>query len=338
MNDSHRPPDRSRAFFIVGTGRCGSTLLQVTLDCHPAFSVAPETFFFCHYDPAMIATDPLPNAQAIDAYLDRLLADPRYEQLGLDTDAFRRDVHDGRHDAASIFWYLAWSLAPKPGIRWLGEKSPHHERFVRRIHACFPDARFIHIHRDPRDVVASLIHQHWWPTTNVLDTAIYCRHVIDRQTRLASDLGPDKYLTIKYERLVTTPREELERLCAFFGEPFDDAMLRQYERERTGYVGAEAGHKALTLKPIQASRIGRYREILTPQQVRTVERAMGPVMDQLGYDVDAEIGEDRAAWMIADGLGHARRWAKRQARSVRKRCGFVRKNTTTSQTAEAIHR
>lgn len=321
MSDGQPLADSTTPFFIVGTGRCGSTLLQVMLDCHPSFAVAPETNFFWKYDPVLFAREPLNDADA-DAYVERVLADGWFEELGLDPDYVRVLVRSGAREAGGIFRGIAQSLAPKPGIRWLGEKTPRHEKFIERIRTVLPDARFIHIHRDPRDVVASLLRQPWWLSSDVLGTAIYCRNVLARQARFERDLGARAYLRVSYESLAGDPRGELQRVCAFFDEPFEEAMLRYDRRDSAGFPEREAVSKSLTQKPIDRSRVGRYRDLLSPRDVRTIERVLGAHIERLGYERDDVLPADRLTWAVGDGLASGSRWCSRQLRSVRRRIGI----------------
>ncbi|MFG0253297.1 MAG: sulfotransferase family protein, partial [Phycisphaerales bacterium JB038] len=59
-------------FFIVGTGRSGTTLLQAMLASHPRLAIPPETKFFQRWDPAekRFGGEPLTGAR-LDGYLEQ---------------------------------------------------------------------------------------------------------------------------------------------------------------------------------------------------------------------------------------------------------------------------
>lgn len=286
-------------FFIVGTGRCGTTLLQSMLTSHPNLVIPPETHFFAKFDPARRFSDPL-RLEDVSAYLAFCRDDRYWRELGVDEAALEDRLRRGPRDARSIFLWILRHLAGSGGAgERIGEKTPRHARCVDRIVSLFPEARFIHIYRDPRDVVVSLRAMEWRFSDSVLLNARSCRKTYDSLLADAARLGPERYTSVRYETMVAEPEAELRRLCVFLDEPFDQAMLRYHEREHTGFLSTEAGWKDLTRKPIDLSRIGRYRDKLSVREIRTIERTIGPHLRLLGYE-PAPGPADRPHWVVAD--------------------------------------
>ena len=120
------------------------------------------------------------------------------------------------------------------------EKTPDHLPRLQLITRVLPEARFIHILRDGRDVVASLLQSisegpvEWnWP---VGDVEYYIdRWNADVNTSLRYRHDPCHAL-IKYEALLVDPEGELRRLCQFMGVSFDPDMLR-YQDAATLVLG-----------------------------------------------------------------------------------------------------
>ncbi|GAB4554996.1 MAG: sulfotransferase [Phycisphaerales bacterium] len=304
-------------FFIVGTGRSGTTLLQRMLAAHPRITIPPETQFFSRFDPALRFTDPL-RERDTDAYLARVESDAWWGEMGLSIDAYRAQIEAGGRDARSMLWWMLRELSfgTPEGIRY-GEKTPHHEKRVARISALFPGARFIHIVRDPRDVVVSLRREAWWPWRSVQRTARSVRATLHRQRCNEAALG-DRYTRVRYESLVEDPEGELRRICGFLAEDFDPAMLRYHESPVTGFLPSESGWKGLSTKPLDPSRVGRWRERLTRRQASCVDRCVGAdLLAWYGYE---PCGRVRLPWDGAVEVCERGWWfASRQGRSVRKR-------------------
>ena len=277
-----RTPD---PFFIIGTGRCGTTLLQRMLMGHPHIDIPPETHFFSRFDPfTVIDTDPIPDA-AVDTYLHRCTTHPWFAELGLPADDLRHTLATGTRSARELFlWYAGAFLPAMPPH--LGEKTPHHEKYVDRILTLFPDARFIHIVRDPRDVVVSLRKEHWMGDQSLHRIAHHVAKIWKRQRAVARRLGPDRYRTLRYEDLVANPEATLRGLCDFLAEPFDPAMLAHHEHAAPGFLPSESSWKNLALQPIDPSRVGRYREHLKPSEIGMVERSLGRLLIHYGYRPD----------------------------------------------------
>lgn len=287
-------------FFIVGTGRSGTTLLQAMLSSHPRIVIPEETHFFNKFDPVLRFADPLP-ADRIDAYARACMSVPHLRDSGIAERVLRERLADGPNDARSLFLWLLGRLAAEASGRRVGEKTPIHERHVARIRALFPSAKFIHIHRDPRDTVASLKRMPWAAGQSTRRIARRCAQTYETMAAWRARLGEDAVHEVRYESLVADPEGELRRVCAFLGEPFDAAMLEFHARADRGYQAREESWKGRTRRPIDASSIGRWRTDLNERDIAAVERAVGLArLTAMGYEPSGV--RDRASWKIGDAV------------------------------------
>lgn len=290
-------------FFIVGTGRSGTTLLQAMLASHPRLALPEETHFFSKFDPALGFADPLPSGQT-DAYLRRCLSVPHLRDSGITEPMLRERLGRGPNDARSIFLWIMRTLTPDAGDKRLGEKTPIHERHVARILELFPRAKFIHIFRDPRDTVASLMRMPWagGAGQSVRRIARRCAHTYETMARWRTTLGDGVVHEVPYETLVDDPERTLRGVCGFLGEPYDPAMLEYHARESGGYQQREEAWKGRTRRPIDKSSVGRWRNDLTERQIAAVERAVGTArLRAMGYAPSGV--RDRLVWKITDAAG-----------------------------------
>ncbi len=139
-----------RKVFLVGCPRSGTTWLQIILASHPQIASVRETHLF-------------------DTYFARLYQQwhseasaPNKEGLWVLLDESELD------DAARAFCevVLRKIASSKPGATVMLEKTPAHLAHHRLIRRLFPDAMFLHLLRDPRGVVASLLAAHREPWGN----------------------------------------------------------------------------------------------------------------------------------------------------------------------------
>jgi hypothetical protein len=162
--------------------------------------------------------------------------------------------------------------------RWC-EKTPRNSIYMARIAEMFPEARFINVIRDGRDVACSMVERSFWPigathdfpTTNqfrgevTFDKAIsYWAEMIRLSREVAEQLQPGRYLEIRLEDLVFDQDGAVERVAAFLEEPLAAALL-EFEMRSTS--------------------IGRWREELDDSQVALADELAGDLLRLEGYAV-----------------------------------------------------
>lgn len=263
-------------FFIVGSPRSGTTLLQAICMSSEGVYVPPETHFLTRFPRARPLQDEQDWARAL-AEIEEVSAREELPLEGL----YEHAGSTPRTQAGLLQLWLE-SCARSQEARWIGEASNVHTRDLLCLAELFPCAKIIHMIRDPRDVATS--QKEAWGTS-VTRAALRWRDEILVHQRARVTLNPTRYRALCYERLVSAPRSEIQALCAWFGWPFQEALLSPHQREKPGFATREV-HKLRTLQPITASRVGRWREALSEEEVMRVELICGGLMDQLGYTRD----------------------------------------------------
>jgi hypothetical protein len=147
----------------------------------------------------------------------------------------------------------------------------------------FPDAQFVHLIRDGRDCVASLLTMPWFKQDIY---AAICSWVeaIDSGRRARRQLPPDAYFEVRYEDVVAEPAGRLAELCEFLGEDYDPAMAEPNKIAGSTIPDRKTWH-ADAQKAVIASPSGRWTERLEPWQIAICEAAMGSRLREFGYEV-----------------------------------------------------
>ncbi len=247
--------------FILGAPRSGTTLLRLVLDAHPHISAGPETRFL------------LDLARIFGQHWDRL------ERFGFDRTYWREKV-------ATFFASVHADYAAARGKRRWCEKTPRYTVIADLIAELYPDARFLHVVRDGLDVVAS--HRDRWGWRSAYAAIDDWRTLVRKARRFGAEVGPERYLEVRYESLVADAEPTLREVFRFLDEPWDDAVLHfddgahdaptKYE-EHTRRRREEAG----TDGPIYASRIGAGARELDPFLRYRFRRRAGKLRRELGY-------------------------------------------------------
>ena len=297
--------------FIVGCGRSGTTLLRLMLDAHPELAIPSESYFPLRADAAWRHPD-----GGVDVSLFRWAIEPtewfqrwRVAPERLD-EAFNE--HTRLRYAEAVRRSFA-AYAAERGKPRFGNKTPIHVVRLDRLARMFPEAVFVHIVRDGRDVAASFLEVPFGPD-RLDEAAVFWRNRVERGRASGRRIGPRRYREVSYEALVGDPERELRALAPFCGLDFDPAMLRSHERATPD----RWYHRRLTEPP---SRGRDWRRQMSPDDVTAFEVLAGPSLRRLGYERGARLGPVSAARSrVVDArfrISLSRQMAKRGAPNVR---------------------
>ncbi|MGH2962898.1 MAG: sulfotransferase family protein [Solirubrobacterales bacterium] len=280
--------------FIVGVARSGTTLLRLMLDAHPELAIPPET----HFIPKVVKACDEPG-DPHERVLELLTTHRRWPDYGLDP-AELRDRLDridplSAGDALRAFYGLYADKQGKP--RW-GDKSPSYVRRMRRVESALPEAHFIHLVRDGRDVALSQVEVDFGADA-IEDAARDWVEGIGKARRQSRRVR--RYIELRYEDLVADPEPALRRVCEFVELPWDAAMLDYHEGasdrmaevtrdfERGGGPAIPASVRAdrhtRVAEPPQRARAGRWRTDMSPSDQAAFGRVAGELLAELGYEV-----------------------------------------------------
>jgi hypothetical protein len=271
-------------FFIVGSPRSGTTLLQAMLMSIPGVYIPPETKFWAVSKGRAGDFGPLSDDRGFELAVESILKSSGENEVPLDEQKLRAAWAEGERSYAAMFDTLLGHIqAGRAGCRRIGEKSPPHLLYVPELLETYADGRVIAIIRDGRDVAISQA-QAW--NSNVLRVAISWKRDQRLHRSYAERFPADRYTAVRYEDLVTQPEVELRRLCEFLDEPFSEDLLAHHKRQDTGFAAWEK-HKARTMEPVTSSRISRYRKSLKRSEIALFQLLAGDELLRQGYELES---------------------------------------------------
>jgi hypothetical protein len=297
--------------FVVGMGRSGTTPLQLALNMHPQLAMFGETQAFL--ERRRYATLQRPgNLEQFVAEWRMVLRDSSPDTTLLQEREFKLRLAQCGSYAAALNEVMS-ALASRQGKSAWGEKTPAHIFTLDSIFRCFPNARILHIIRDPRGAVSSSIRflQRDFTDWNVYAGAHYwlrCIHVHDSQVR---NRNP-RYCSLRYEDLIKNGEQTFRDVCAFLRIDFWPEML-QFHLSAKNHVPKDANgrivqHHSRTQLPLDSSRAEAWQKELTAHQVGIIERYTGQKMIENGYSLSGGRGRHTTGrgW---DSAGFRARWA-----------------------------
>lgn len=276
-----------KPFFIIGSGRSGSTLLRRMLNNHSSIGIPPETYVLGPVIKRYRQHRGMKWEALVEFVLSAFECHPEFETFNISLQPLVKELkscaENNRNLAYIINRFYLFSCA-ELGYRcerW-ADKSPINTFYLDRIFSVFPDAQFIHILRDGCDVVSSYV-----------ESGIYssCEEAAKRWS-VSVDLvekfyrrNPQVGITINYENLVSDPESTLIDVCRFLDVEYEQGMAQE---------GHEAGHLPMgdvekrrhhsnVLGPVTTSSIGKGRIALSHDEKLSVDRIIGNQLKRLGY-------------------------------------------------------
>jgi hypothetical protein len=209
----------------------------------------------------------------------------RLRAIQIDTDRIRREFDQGEKTYVRLFSLIEGHFAEKQGKSRWGDKSLNTERYMDDIFEVFPNARIIHMMRDPRDRYASA-KTRW---TNMkgrvgAGTAMWLESV--KLARRGRRKYPNQYMVVRYEDLVAQPEDMLRKICEFLGEEYVPEMLTMMGAPTHRNKGSNSSYGKREVGKISTDSIARYRQVLSPREIKYMQDFCRAGMQEFGYELD----------------------------------------------------
>ena len=272
-------------FFIIGSGRSGTTVLRRMLCQNRHIHIPPETYVLND----VIRTFRRNSAMHWPDLVALLLAKFEYYPEFVAFECSLRDVFcdlralpKSQRNLASIidkiYRYHAF-LAGKATVTW-GDKTPLNTFHLQEIRKVFPSGRYIHLLRDGVDVIHSYVKSGLYETHS--EAAKRWVDSVSEANRFVAKY-PASCLTIRYESFVANPDAICQSVEEFIGV---EVGARQAD---AGVVPAKLGdvpirrHHARVLADIDQTSVGKGRRDLSQNVLRSVSKIIAPTLLETGY-------------------------------------------------------
>ncbi len=276
----------SNPIFIIGTERSGTNLLRLILNSHSAIAVPHPPHIMKLFGPLEL----LYGSLSLEGNFRRLVEDVCHMvELHTYPWEFRPDREQvvqlarARNLLAVYFQLYDQYLNHSGKLRWAC-KSTFMIEYVAEILRYHPDARFIFMVRDGRDVAVSAkqsIFNHFH--------VYYSARRWQREQRVGLDwlatLPPEQIMLLKYEELTADPAAVVRRLCEFLDEPFEEEMLEYHRSSEARKSGSLSISWKNTSRPVLKGNNEKFRQQLSEQEVRQIEAIAHAELRELGYSL-----------------------------------------------------
>lgn len=271
--------------FIVGCPRSGTSYLYHLLLSAGGFAeFHTQMNAFDVLEPIYGDLTVLKNRQRM---MKEWLQSKAFYVSGLNAADIESKVLAQCRSASDFLRIVMEEIARTQGVdRWI-DSTPTNVPHMLRIKRDFPDACFVHIIRDGRDVALSLDKRGWsrplpWDKDKgLLAAGLYWEWIVRKGRRYGSLLGP-QYMEVRYEFLVEHPRAALAQLGEFIQHDLD------YDRIQQASIGSLKNPLTSFKEELKEGRfvpVGRWKDKFPPQQLLWFEDLVGDYLQELGYPV-----------------------------------------------------
>jgi hypothetical protein len=309
--------------FIVGSPRSGTSYLY-----HLLLSAGGFARFHTQmnvYDVLEPIYGDLGVSRHKKSMMREWLRSKAFRASGLEAAAIESKVLAECRSAGDFLRIVMDETARRQNVDCWIDSTPTNVPHMLRICRDFPQARFIHIIRDGRDVALSLDKRGWsrplpWhKRKSLLAAGLYWEWIVRKGRKLGAELGR-QYLEVRYENLVGQPRETLAVVGNFIGRDLDydqiqDAGIGSVRRPLTAFEA--------DLDRGEFAPVGRWKTAFPPDQLEWFESLVGAYLHELGYPLSAAdaAAQHRLAvrrMRLVYGAYHeAKQWAKVHTRISR---------------------
>jgi hypothetical protein len=171
------------------------------------------------------------------------------------------------------------------GVSVVGAKDPRMLDYLPRLHDLFPDARVLHIVRDPRDVLLSRRNADWSAGRPDWLHVLTYRAQVKWGRREGRDSFGDRYFELRYEDLLQNPKQILQRSLSELPLSFSEDMLAFADSARDLVGEDEASWKEETMGPLLKENTQKWRSGLRPAQIRLAEKVCHEAFHDFNYAV-----------------------------------------------------
>ncbi|PWT83767.1 MAG: hypothetical protein C5B58_06010 [Acidobacteria bacterium] len=315
----------SRPIFVVGSPRSGTSILTWCLGQHPNIFPVPESNWMGNFAVNVAIAYQVGAARgdrsilsAMDIGEDEFFAafGQKINRLIL---RHRPDLERKRQAKSSLWgvkgrWFHSPSTPSEPRARWV-DGTPEYSLFICGLRKLFPDALFIHLLRDVRAVVRSMLNFHRVAGTHLVaneeQAYKYWLRTVRACVKAEEAYGPTVVHRVRYADLVDHPESAMRAMLDFLKEPYCAKCLEPLvERINSSNVPADFVADEPSTDPSVVEKAARLSAKLneTPQQPRPSKAAANEIeaaFRERGNYIASLDGENKKMRRLIKALNHS---------------------------------
>lgn len=284
-------------FFIIGNPRSGTSLFRLMLNYHSQIVVPPECGYIQwlddEYSKVTVWSVPLYRKVSQEIAVSR-----RFDSWGVSSEEILNFLIETRPDSyaevcACVHQLYAIRVGKVPML-W-GDKNNYYINHLDRLQALYPDAKFLFLIRDPRDIFCSYKalsggegSSAFAPklTTSVSEFCEEWRSNYDLVKALQQKLQMSgRTYIVRYEDLVVSPAATLAGVFNYLELGMESSVLDYYKDRSDAFIepAISISWKLKTRHAPDPNNVGKYKEILSECEQREIALSCSEGMNDHRY-------------------------------------------------------
>jgi hypothetical protein len=283
------PNEDLRPMFVLGCPRSGTTLIGEFL-LPSQWGNAVETHFITKYAQEALQSD-LANPQVFKSIAAKIIRERPIMQWAIPWDLDNLYQTTEPKSYPELVNQICLARSRKLGFPRWADKTPTFSFHVPLLTKLFPNAKYIFIYRDGRDVANSLLERKWGPN-NIWAAAEYWRSCCNALIESEKLIPENSLLSIRYETLLQDPEPILRRLLAFLEYQASDEEIEQMASQ------------------VRGNNSNKWKTTLSKKSIQIFERTAGEMLQKLGYESSTQLPPIHALKRKAYALHDSLTWAQ----------------------------
>lgn len=286
-----------RPVFVMGCHRSGTNLLYDTLLSAGGFAVYRG--YLPIYKILMPRFGDPSNPRNLRRIVDTFMRSKGFTSTDLDAAQLSGRLMAECHTGGDFIRIVMNEVARQQSVHRWAVYDPDNVLHVPRIKADLPDALFVHIIRDGRDIALSLmkmgeLRPFPWSrkARGLLETAIYWDWMVQTGRRHGRQIPAD-YIEIRYEDLIGDPRRTLATLGQFLDHDLDYERIQNTKLGRLRESNSSFRDEAAQTRE---NPVNRWKERLSKQEIADLEALVGTGLEQSGYALTTSAEKRHVSW------------------------------------------
>lgn len=289
---SHAP------FFILANPRSGSSLLRIICDSHPNITVPPECGFMEWWYSKYSDWKETDNSKRLDEFLLDFFQSKKIETWHLNKTKLREYIitenpKNYGEIVSTIYMFYSETKTRNRAIIW-GDKNNYYIHKLSIINKLYPNAKYIHLVRDGRDVACSYKNlkeiqtsSKYFPklSTNIEMIAEEWNQNNNKILNFKEALEDKNFLTLRFEDIVNDLRGNCIKISRFLGLDFSQEMLSYDLRNKNEKIEPKEtlDWKRKTLEKPDPETVGKYLKELTKEELEYFNQYSSLLLKKFGY-------------------------------------------------------